>query len=350
MHVKKAHVLIVLLWKLMCFEADGEKACSCYTFESDQSMKWQQARASCKYNKKYLVAMETEREWQFITNALKNRTAKNNEWHIGLFRKRTVSNWTWVNGKPLTITKWRDSEPSRNSYYALIGEGKFDAIRGDIGRAWICEEETDITTLARTSSLSERKTAEKDSSTVVIVAASLGTVLFVALIALAALILLKRRRRHSSKDSEKPKKNALNQPENSYESVDPVEAAKLLGTGEVSLIKTEQVEYDMVNKKEDTKPKNREHVDLTEQAPPKMDHEYAVVNKKNRKQKKGDVLYAQLDMPESEDSGNNIKVRKPTPYAPTVYADVTPTEVINKAEPNSKVSTYENVQKTTIGV
>ena len=44
-----------------------------------------------------------------------------------------------------------------------------------------------------------------------------------------------------------------NQPENSYESVDPVEAAKLLGTGEVSLIKTEQVEYDMVNKKEDTK-------------------------------------------------------------------------------------------------
>ena len=47
-----------------------------------------------------------------------------------------------------------------------------------------------------------------------------------------------------------------NQPENSYESVDPVEAAKLLGapsTGKVSLIKTEQVEYDMVNKKEDTK-------------------------------------------------------------------------------------------------
>ena len=44
-----------------------------------------------------------------------------------------------------------------------------------------------------------------------------------------------------------------NQPENSYESVDPVEAAKLFGTGEVSLIKTEQVEYDMVNKKEDTK-------------------------------------------------------------------------------------------------
>ena len=67
-------------------------------------------------------------------------------------------------------------------------------------------------------------------------------------------------------------------------------------------------------------------------------------------QKKGDVLYAQLDMPESDDPGNNIKVRKPAPYAPTVYADVTPTEVINKAEPNSKLPTYENVQKTIVGV
>ena len=67
-------------------------------------------------------------------------------------------------------------------------------------------------------------------------------------------------------------------------------------------------------------------------------------------QKKGDVLYAQLDMPESDEPGNNIKVRKPAPYAPTVYADVTPTEVLNKAELNSKLPTYENVQKTTVGV
>ena len=47
-----------------------------------------------------------------------------------------------------------------------------------------------------------------------------------------------------------------NQPENSYESIDPVEDAKLLGdpkTGKASLIKTEEVEHDMVNKKEDTK-------------------------------------------------------------------------------------------------
>ena len=67
-------------------------------------------------------------------------------------------------------------------------------------------------------------------------------------------------------------------------------------------------------------------------------------------QKKGDVLYAQLDMPESDEPGNNMKVRKPAPYAPTVYADVTPTEVLNKAELNSKLPTYENVQKTTVGV
>ena len=61
-------------------------------------------------------------------------------------------------------------------------------------------------------------------------------------------------------------------------------------------------------------------------------------------------MYAQLDMPQLEDAGNNTKVRKPAPYAHTVYADVKPTGVINKAEPNSKLPTYENVQKTTVGV
>ena len=99
--------------------------------------------------------METEREWQFIKNELMNRTTtKGNykdEWHIGLFWSLTVINWTWVNGKPLTIKKWRDSEPSRNSHYALIAKewptgsyGKFDGIRNDIKRAWICEEETGV--------------------------------------------------------------------------------------------------------------------------------------------------------------------------------------------------------------
>ena len=95
--------------------------------------------------------METEREWQFITNELKNRTTKKNEWHIGLFWNKTVSKWTWVNGKPLTITKWRDSDISGNSYFAVIAKephegsyGTFDSIRGDIKKAWICEEETGV--------------------------------------------------------------------------------------------------------------------------------------------------------------------------------------------------------------
>ena len=95
------------------------------------------------------MAIETEREWQFITNELKNRTTRKNEWHIGLFWNLTVTNWTWVNRKPLTIKKWRDSEPNRNSHYSLIAKewptgsyGKFDSIRNDIKRAWICEEET----------------------------------------------------------------------------------------------------------------------------------------------------------------------------------------------------------------
>ena len=50
--------------------------------------------------------METEQEWEFIKNAIQNREGnKNGEWFIGLEINITTRNWTWVNGKPLTIDK-----------------------------------------------------------------------------------------------------------------------------------------------------------------------------------------------------------------------------------------------------
>ena len=58
---------------------------------------------------------------------------------------------TSYQSRDVTIKKWRDSEPNRNSHYALIAKewptgsyGKFDSIRNDIKRAWICEEETGV--------------------------------------------------------------------------------------------------------------------------------------------------------------------------------------------------------------
>ena len=132
---------------------DGERLCSCYTFENQtSSMAWEQARVSCKYINKHLVVMETEREWDFIKNEIQNRTgSKNGEWFIGLYRNLTTGNWTWINGKAMTIDKWQTNNPDNSDSYALIHKefptgfrGSFSSIKGNTLRGWICEEETGI--------------------------------------------------------------------------------------------------------------------------------------------------------------------------------------------------------------
>ena len=118
-------------------------------------MTWQQASDSCKSNNKYLVAMETLQEWEFINKTIKDLTSvRFNEWHIGLFKNRTTGNWTWINGKRLTIDKWQKNNPEKDDFYALIARefptgsyGLISSIKGSVQRGWICEEETGINNL-----------------------------------------------------------------------------------------------------------------------------------------------------------------------------------------------------------
>ncbi|KAJ7376151.1 Asialoglycoprotein receptor 1 [Desmophyllum pertusum] len=138
---------------------DGEKVCSCYTFENGTTPShpspgdsWPRANKSCKYNNKHLVVLETEREWDFINKEIQNRKtykAASDEWFIGLYRNLATGNWTWINGKPLTIDKWQQDKPADRDFYSLIAKdwplghkGSFNSIKGNIHKEWICEEET----------------------------------------------------------------------------------------------------------------------------------------------------------------------------------------------------------------
>ena len=135
---------------------DGEKVCSCYIFETGASASfgWPQTKGSCKYNKKHLVVLETEREWEFINKEIQTRKSFGNinEWYIGLYRNITTGNWTWINGKPLTIDKWQKDKPTDRDSYTVIAKeyppghkGSFNSITGRlVNRGWICEEETGI--------------------------------------------------------------------------------------------------------------------------------------------------------------------------------------------------------------
>ena len=94
--------------------------------------------------------METEQEWEFIKNAIQNREGSQlGEWFIGLEMNLTIGNWTWINGKPLTIDKWQRSNPDPADFYGLIHKeypagykGSFSTIRDNIERGWICEKES----------------------------------------------------------------------------------------------------------------------------------------------------------------------------------------------------------------
>ena len=135
---------------VFCFCLEGQKACSCYTFEGEltgsRRLNWQKANESCEATNKHLVVMENEREWQFITGEIGKLNTKHNEWHIGLFN--ASGKWTWINGKPLTLSKWQKNEPDPKDLYGLIYKnyppgsyGTFSSNKG-VSRDYICEQET----------------------------------------------------------------------------------------------------------------------------------------------------------------------------------------------------------------
>ena len=98
--------------------------------------------------------MESEQEWQFITNEIQNKTSNpRNEWFIGLKKNSTTRRWTWINGKSVTVDKWYKgaNNPDPDDSYGMIHKeypegfkGSFSTFRGYLRRGWICEEETGI--------------------------------------------------------------------------------------------------------------------------------------------------------------------------------------------------------------
>ena len=117
--------------------------------EIDRPINWLWAREACQNQGGDLVSIETEDEWNFINDQIqrRNTTDHKNKWNIGLTKK--AGNWTWVNGRPLTICKWEQGEPRGEHDAAVMykrssnGEqGVFGGVNGtSIGyhHAYICE-------------------------------------------------------------------------------------------------------------------------------------------------------------------------------------------------------------------
>ncbi|XP_078352793.1 uncharacterized protein LOC144637605 [Oculina patagonica] len=117
---------------------------SCYSF-TESGKTWNENRDTCKSKGGDLVSMETEEEWQFVNEEIQKRCiAKPRVWHIGL--TKIGANWTWVNGRPLTISKWQDGQPSGDGNVTVMSkdipqntQGLLNDLSENSIRAFICE-------------------------------------------------------------------------------------------------------------------------------------------------------------------------------------------------------------------
>ena len=153
-------LIIIMIISIFCFYFYHFVECLNITFKNSWYIisvretlwlrhSWPWGREACQNQGGDLVSIETEEEWNFINDQIQRRNTRRyeNTWSIGLTKR--AGNWTWVNGRPLTICKWEQGEPRGEHDVAFMykwssnGEqGVFGGVNGtSIGyrHAYICE-------------------------------------------------------------------------------------------------------------------------------------------------------------------------------------------------------------------
>lgn len=82
--------------------------------------------------------METEEEWQFIYEEIQKRCSVG-WWNIGL--NKVGPTWKWVTGKPLTILRWQENQPSGDGSWTSMSkrQGLFNDHPENAQLSFICE-------------------------------------------------------------------------------------------------------------------------------------------------------------------------------------------------------------------
>ena len=128
--------------------------CSNYSFH-EETFDWSTAREKCSDEENSsLVSMETEKEWHFVKNLVKNR--RKVRWFIGLERVNRSHSWSWLSESIACVDetstgtwRWNTGEPNnfktekcgemtRNGKYNNI---KCQANKYDDNPGYICEKQ-----------------------------------------------------------------------------------------------------------------------------------------------------------------------------------------------------------------
>nr|XP_033781043.1 C-type lectin domain family 4 member G-like isoform X2 [Geotrypetes seraphini] len=108
---------------------------SCYYFSTDLR-NWEGAQEFCISKSSHLLIVEEDE-----TRYLMDHTKSHNYW-IGLSKK--ANGWTWVDGSPLTFSKWNEGEPNnmqkREHCAEMYTSGKWNDHDCSFKKQWICEK------------------------------------------------------------------------------------------------------------------------------------------------------------------------------------------------------------------
>ncbi|XP_078391963.1 CD209 antigen-like protein C [Cetorhinus maximus] len=80
----------------------------CYKF-STHKVNWDSAKQQCVSQNSHLIFINTEQEQNFIIKSIENNPGSH--W-IGLTDRESEGNWKWVDGSPVSFTRWGQGEPN----------------------------------------------------------------------------------------------------------------------------------------------------------------------------------------------------------------------------------------------
>ncbi|XP_078393214.1 perlucin-like protein [Cetorhinus maximus] len=111
----------------------------CYKF-STHKVNWDSAKRHCESLNSHLIIINTKQEQDFIKKSIENNPGVS--W-IGLTDRESEGNWTWVDGTPVSFTRWGQGEPNNaeeNENCAIIRRANWNDVRCTDQFRFICEK------------------------------------------------------------------------------------------------------------------------------------------------------------------------------------------------------------------
>ncbi|XP_078392945.1 CD209 antigen-like protein 2 isoform X1 [Cetorhinus maximus] len=111
----------------------------CYKFSTDK-VNWDSAKQQCESQNTHLIVINTEQEQNFIKKSIENNPG---DYWIGLTDRESEGNWKWVDGSPVSFTKWYQGEPNNakgNENCAIIRSADWNDVSCTDHFPFICEK------------------------------------------------------------------------------------------------------------------------------------------------------------------------------------------------------------------